>query len=73
MIEDEDERVRALTLKLCEAAKGVSLGVLMRAFGRMTRLLAGFLGMPVDDMLQTIIIEATELERFDDEETHTTH
>jgi hypothetical protein len=70
----EDDQVRALALKLCKTATATdpSLGILMRALGRMTGILAGFLGRPVDEMLQTIVDEARKLERVD-EKTHTVH
>jgi hypothetical protein len=70
----EDQQVRALTIKMCEAAKGSSPSVLMRAFGRMTAVLAYALDIPVDEMLQAIIDEATETELDDnDQRTHLTH
>jgi hypothetical protein len=61
----EDKQVGALTLKLCEAADDSQLGVIMRAFGRMTAILADAMDMPVDEMLQTIVDEATKYERVD--------
>jgi hypothetical protein len=58
---------------MCETAKGASLSVLMRAFGRITGILAYSLGMPADEMLQTIIDEAKKLDERLEEGKHSLH
>jgi hypothetical protein len=57
----ENEQIKALTIKVSEAAKGSQLGVILRAFGRMARVLADTLNVPLDEMLELIIEEATEI------------